>query len=154
VHGRLTAMSALAEILGSKIPAGEDSAARDAGFVWTTLPRHGRRPARFLGRALLRADNRAEASAGNISPIWSDIEIYEVYAGGYVTSVRHFRGSDDRTCYQNAWLAEDGAAVIAALRTHDIDTAAPSVPLPVNPAPSCGRWNAFVGAIFGAGATL
>jgi hypothetical protein len=142
-------MSELSEVWGRKIPGGEEAVARDAGFVWTTLPRHGRRPALFLGRALIRADDRASAPAGHTASIWSNVEIYEIYAGGYVTSIRHYRRAEDRACYQNAWLAEDGADVIAALRTHDIDSVAPNVPVAADPAPSCSQWNALVGAIFG-----
>jgi hypothetical protein len=144
--GRSAAMSALSEFLGPEVPGCEEADAHQAGFVWTTLPRHGRRPARFLGRSLLRADNRAAARRGSTISDWSDVEIYEVYAGGYVGAVRHISLSDDRVFFQNAWMARDGQGVIAALRAHDADSACP---WEKPPAQACDLWDGLIGAIFG-----
>jgi hypothetical protein len=145
------AVTDLCETLGCVQSVAPEDAA-DEGFDWIILPRHGRRPVRFLGRALLRADNRAGARAGGDMSHWSDVQIYEVHAGGYVTSVKHVSVADDRTAYQDAWKVEEGRQVIASLRTHDIEAAWPYAAMPESP--ECVSWNALVGAIFGAEAGL
>jgi hypothetical protein len=107
----------LSETLGGRPEQGDSGNWQEAGFVWTLLPRHGKRPARFLGREMLRADNRAAARAGHL-PFWSDFQIYELYMGGFVTAVRHFQAADDRTNWQDTWLSPDAPGVIMSLRNH------------------------------------
>jgi hypothetical protein len=89
-----------------------------SGFVWTVMPRHGRRPAAFLGRELLRADN-AEAVRNGVRNEWSDIRIFELRDSGFVTSVRHLRADETLPRWQDAWESPDASAVVAALCAHD-----------------------------------
>jgi hypothetical protein len=138
----------LSETLGETPARGDQADARDAGFMSMLLPRHGRRPARFLGREMLRADSRAAARAGRL-PLWSDIQIYELYAGGFVTAVRHLRAEDDRAFFQDVWLVQDPWAVMIRLRQHDIAAATPGEDYVCDTA-SARAWQAFIGAIFGA----
>jgi hypothetical protein len=90
-----------------------------AGFIWWLLPRHGKRPARFFGRALLRADNRAAAHALQ-APCWSDVQAYEVFDGGFAVRVSHIHTADDCAGFQDVWQAASGAQLVAGLRNHEI----------------------------------
>ena len=137
----------LAERL-SETPGGAAPGEAAPGCVWTLLPRHGRRPLRFVGRAMLRADNRAVARAQAL-PHWSEIEIYEAYPGGFVAAVRHVGGDAARIFWQDAWLASDAAGVVTLLRNHD---GAASVPHTEPGAAAIGLRQAWLGllrAIFG-----
>ena len=139
----------LSETLGDAVAESQAEAAQSAGFVWTLLPRHGRRPARFLGRVLLRADNRGAAQNGRL-PFWSDIHVHELFGGGFVISVRHMRPQDDRAGFQDVWLAHHAADVIALLRTHKIPQGLSGEPRPcaASPPPSAA-WDALLDAMFG-----
>jgi hypothetical protein len=119
-----------------------DEEGRAAGFVWTVLPRHGRRPAAFLGRELLRADN-AQAVRAGLRSEWSDIRIFELADAGFVTSVRHLRAEDGLPRWQDAWRSTDASAVVAALCAHD-----PDMPGEASQVPA---WHDLLQAIFGAG---
>ncbi len=138
---------ALSETLGQAHARADQAAALDAGFIWTMLPRHGRRPVRFLGREMLRADSRAAARAGPLK-LWSDIQIYELYAGGFVTSVRHLRTEDDRAFFQDAWSVHHPAGVMTRLRQHDI-AAALSGEDDVTDAALARAWHSLLGTVFG-----
>jgi hypothetical protein len=120
----------------------QDETGRAAGFVWTVLPRQGRRPAAFLGRELLRADN-AQAVRAGLRSEWSDIRIFEVADGGFVTSVRHLRAEDGLPRWQDVWTAADASAAVAELCAHDPDMPGESSQLPA--------WQDLLQAIFGAG---
>jgi hypothetical protein len=122
--------------------------AREAGFVWTLLPRHGRRPARLLGRELMRADNRDAAGAGHLR-CWSEIRIYELASRGFAVSVRHIHSDDDRVRYQDVWQAEDATTVIAMLRNHDIGASMLSETVSSDLERPGAAWQSLVGAIFG-----
>jgi len=136
--------AALSEYIGGA-PAQSKS---EAGYVWTLLPRHGRRPARFLGREMLRADNRAGRLDGGL-PYWSDIRIFELQAGGFVTAVRHLAVDDGRAGWQDVWLAEDAASVVRSLRTHSVCAAWPPATEPGGADAQMQAWRALVDAIFG-----
>ncbi len=103
---------ALCEVLGA--PAVADAT---SGFRWMVLPRHGRRPAAFLGRELLRADSSAGSRGG--SDEWADIHIYELAEAGFVTAVRHLRAADGLPRWQDAWATENAGATVARLQAHD-----------------------------------
>jgi hypothetical protein len=94
------------------------SVVAEPGFHWMVLPRHGKRPAAFLGREMLRANDSA-LMRGFVSPTWHDIRIFELPALGYVTAARHLRASDGLPIWQDAWLSENGDDVMTALRDHD-----------------------------------
>jgi len=98
----------------------EDAMAADPafGFVWTVLPRHGRRPAAFWGRELLRADN-AEGVRAGVRSAWSGIRIFELRDSGFVTSLRHVRADETLPRWQDAWDSADASGVVAALIAHD-----------------------------------
>jgi hypothetical protein len=113
-----------------------------AGFVWTVLPRHGRRPAAFLGRELLRADN-AQAVRSGVRSEWSDIRIFEVAGGSFVTAVRHLRAEDGLPRWQDVWTAPDASSAVATLCAHD-----PDMP---GEASQLLAWQDLLQAIFGAG---
>jgi hypothetical protein len=121
---------------------------REAGFVWTLLPRHGRRPARFLGRDLLRANNRAAASAGHLD-FWSDIQVFELYTGGFMIAVRHFQAFDDQASWQDTWFASDAASVILSLRNHGSAGAWPEAAHGADMASRLKVWLALIRAAFG-----
>jgi hypothetical protein len=141
--------TALSEQLGSPVAGSElAETAGQAGFVWTLLPRHGRRPARFLGREMLRADNRAGRLDGGL-PYWSDIRIFELHAGGFVTAVRHLGNNDDRPGWQDVWLAEDAAGVVRSLRAHSICAAWPHAGETACAEAQMQAWSELVDAIFG-----
>jgi hypothetical protein len=89
-----------------------------SGFIWMLLPRHGRRPAAFLGRELLRADSSAAVKSG-AQDEWSDIRIFELPDAGFVTAVRHLRLEDGLPRWQDAWLTEDATETVARLQLHD-----------------------------------
>lgn len=125
-----------------------DRAARAAGFLWTLLPRHGRRPARILGRDFLCADNRAACAAGRL-PVWSDLRVHELYGGGFAVSIRHVDRADDRAIFQDVWHAGNAAAVVALLRAHDAD--ASTAREGMEPSLSAS-WRRLLDAVFGSGA--
>jgi hypothetical protein len=134
----------LSETLGP-----EAEPAQEAGFVWTLLPRHGRRPARFLGRVLLHANNCALAEV-EAMPFWSDVHVHECCGGGFVISVRHMRVEDDVAGFQDLWQAESGAAVIASLRGHDIVAALPGgTSRPQASLAARQAWQALLDSMFG-----
>jgi hypothetical protein len=137
------------ETLGTAVRSQDERYEHEAGFLWTILPRYGRRPARVLGRELMRADNRNAANAERL-PCWSDIRIYELAAGGFVVSVRHFQADDDGVEYQDLWQAENAASVIAMLRNHDIGASLIAGSLFSHRDVSLAAWQSLVGAIFGA----
>ncbi len=139
---------ALSETLGRRPEASEEAAWRAAGFVWTLLPRHGKRPARFLGREMLRADNREAARCGHL-PFWSDIQIYELYTGGFVTAVRHFQADDDRTGWQDTWFSQDAGSVIVSLRNHGSAGVWPEAAHGTDMAARLAAWLGLVRAVFG-----
>jgi hypothetical protein len=143
------AASNLCEVVGCLDTAADAADARAALFVWTLLPRHGCRPIRFLGREMLRADNRGAARFGN-HPYWADIQLYELYAGGFVAGVRHMRAGEDRAVWQDAWHSRDPAGITTTLRSHDIEAALPGGALwPDGEAPG-PAWHALLDAVFGA----
>jgi hypothetical protein len=109
----------LCDIIGVS-PDEKGAADLAAGFIWTVLPRHARRPAAFLGRELLRADN-VEAVRTGVRSEWSDLRIFELRGSGFVTSVRHLRADETLPRWQDAWHSTDAAAVVAALCAHDPD---------------------------------
>ena len=109
---------ALCEEWSADLPGGEGAEALHGGFVWTVLPRHGRRPARFFGRALWRAENR-DAARNVALPCWTNVQAYELFDGSFAIGVRHFDAGDDHLVFQDVWHAADGAGVKAALRAHD-----------------------------------
>jgi hypothetical protein len=146
--GAETSADALSETLGGRPDAGEEARGRAAGFVWTLLPRHGKRPARFLGREMLRADNRAAARGGHV-PFWSDIQIYELYTGGFVTAVRHFQADDDHTCWQDTWFSQEAGAVIVSLRNHGSAGVWADCAQGVDMAARLAAWLGLVRAVFG-----
>jgi hypothetical protein len=148
-----------------------DSDAAEPGFHWMVLPRHGKRPAAFLGREMLRANDSA-LMRNFVSPTWHDIRIFELPVLGYVTAVRHLRAADGLPIWQDAWLSESGEDAMAALRGHDArarlvcaHTAPPGQPCAHaacpwgEPRPGAGtacaeatarQWTALLHAVFGA----
>jgi hypothetical protein len=148
--------------------------AAEPGFHWMVLPRHGKRPAAFLGREMLRANDSA-LMRGFVASTWHDIRIFELPAFGYVTAARHLRASDGLPIWQDSWLSETGDDVMTALRGHDargrLVCARTAPPGPDcadtaclwgtrTPGPATGtacaeatarQWSALVEAVFGAG---
>ncbi len=112
------------------------------GFIWMVLPRHGRRPAAFLGRELLRANN-SEAVRAGLRDEWSDVRIYELRDEGFMTCVRHLRAEDGLPRWQDVWRTQDAAGVLAALGAHDPDTPGEPSQKPA--------WQDLLRAVFGAG---
>jgi hypothetical protein len=139
---------ALSETLGGRPEPGDDGRWPQAGFVWTLLPRHGKRPARFLGREMLRADNRQAARAGTL-PFWSDIQVYELYTGGFVTAVRHFQATEDRPFWQDTWFLPDAAGVIMSLRNHGSAGVWADAAQGADMAARLAAWLGLVRAVFG-----
>lgn len=139
---------ALSETLGGRPALSENDDWQEAGFVWTLLPRHGKRPARFLGREMLCANNRAAVRAGRL-PYWSDIQIYELYTSGFVTAVRHFQADDDRTGWQDTWFSQDAGSVIVSLRNHGSAGVWPEAAHGADMAARLAAWLGLVRAVFG-----
>lgn len=92
-------------------------AAPGAGFAWTVLPRHGRRPLGFEGRLLVQAASRPPAL-----PVWSELAVHETSRGALVASIRH-RTPDEAepgpALLADAEARADAAALIEWLRHHD-----------------------------------
>ena len=140
--------SCLSETLGAALSDRDEADALDEGYLWTLLPRHGRRPIRFLSREMLRVDNRAGARARAVTH-WSEIQIYEIYRGGFVTAVRHVCTEDDHAGFQDAWMAESARDVIALLQAHDAGAALPVDEAP-SPAAPAKAWLDLVNRVFAA----
>ncbi len=132
----------LCDIIGGAFDVAEPAEGA-ADFIWTVLPRHGRRPAAFLGRELLRADN-AQAVRAGVRSEWSDLRIFELPEPGFVIAVRHLRAEDGLPRWQDVWDCADANAAVAALCAHD-----PDVP---GEATQLSAWQDLLQAIFGAGA--
>jgi hypothetical protein len=130
----------LCEILGGPAESW-DADGLAFGFIWTVLPRHGRRPVAFLGRELLRADN-AEAVRAGLRTEWSDIRIFELQERGFVTAVRHLRADDGLPRWQDAWASADASGVVASLCAHDPDGPGQESLVPA--------WHDLLHAVFGA----
>ncbi|RYJ02244.1 MAG: hypothetical protein EON47_08125 [Acetobacteraceae bacterium] len=83
-------------------------------FGWMVLPRHGLRPLRFKGRALVRAAARDPAL-----PVWSEVVVHETEGGLLVVAIRHeCRGEAAPPCvYAEAFGHTDAA--IEFLHAHD-----------------------------------
>jgi hypothetical protein len=144
-HAGVLAVAACCEVLGGRLDremAEGEMTAREAGFTWTLLPRHGRRPVAFAGRELLRVDNSAAVRAGHCAE-WSEIRVFELLQSGFVTAIRHLRAEDGLPCWQDASLSEDAAGVVETLRCHRPDM------------PGLGgqimAWQDLLHAIFGLG---
>lgn len=142
-----------------------------AGFRWTVLERHGKRPLAILGRVLLQANNRCSGL-----PCWSEIAIHETIARRFTASVSHRPPEAFDVIWRNTWLCETPKAIVAALQAHDpLHTLSPGVttrrPLPVAlddfPAFNAGgyqdeaavrrfrgAWAGLLAAIFGLRSTL
>jgi hypothetical protein len=140
--------ASLSETIGGTPPAGAQAHGALSGFGWLELPRHGRRPLRFFGRAMLRADNRAAAQVCGLA-YWSDIQILELYGGGFVVAIRHLPPGSDQAGWQNAWPAQDEEAVLRLLRDHEANAcwAPPADELAL--ARATQAWHALVDAMTG-----
>ncbi len=91
----------------------------EAGYAWTLLRRHGRRPLGLRARALLHADNRC-AGLG----LWSSLAILETAQGRFATSLCHAcPGGWD---WQDAWLTDAPGSLRERLFDHDPLMAIPS----------------------------
>jgi hypothetical protein len=97
---------------------------------------------------MLRADNRAAVRAGHL-PYWSDIQIYELYTGGFVTAVRHFQADDDHTGWQDTWFSQDPGGVIVSLRNHGSAGVWPEAAHGADMAARLAAWLGLVRAVFG-----
>lgn len=100
-----------AEEAGTEEAGGEEG----AGFGFTLLPRHGRRPLGFQGRLLARM----EAAPPDL-PVASCVTLHEAASGGFVCAIRHrlrdVLGAEER-CY--ALAAGDATTLLRFLHTHD-----------------------------------
>jgi hypothetical protein len=94
------------------------------GFGWVLLPRHGVRPLRFVGRLLLRVDDRFAADAAGACG-WSEIDVFERSDGGVAACVRHAMLQAPGAQWCHAWSMQDPAALAAALLAHDPGAAWP-----------------------------
>jgi hypothetical protein len=86
----------------------------EAGFAFTLLPRHGRRPLGFEGRLLVSA-----AVEEPDLPVASAIALHETATGGLVAAIRHRTRAplpEDSRCYAEAASPEE---LLGFLRTHD-----------------------------------
>jgi hypothetical protein len=125
-----------------------------AGFGWTVLQRHGRRPLAVLGRSLLRADNRCAGL-----PCWSEITIHETQAGRFAAALRHTPPPSAGPAWRDAWLCDTPDSVRTSFYLHDPLWALPAWPIslgPISEAPDAAiaqrfrlAWAGLLGAVFG-----
>ncbi|TDG16697.1 hypothetical protein E2C05_28980 [Paracraurococcus ruber] len=99
---------------------GTQAVGAEAGFAWTLLPRHGRRPLGFDGRLLLQAASRPPGF-----PVWSELAVHETARGMLVAAIRH-RPPDDAPpgTGRHPWMSDaaagtDAGALLDWLRAHD-----------------------------------
>ncbi len=145
---RNCAIDALCETVGGRPAPCDFSAFHEAGYVWTLLPRHGKRPVRFFGREMLRANDRKAAHSEHFK-YWSDIQVFELHSGGFMTAVRHYNISEDRTSWHDTWFSIDTRSVILSLRNHGSAGVWPQAAQGSDVATRLRAWLGLVRATFG-----
>ncbi len=143
--------SALCETIGQQP---RNAIFQPPGFAWLLLRRHGRRPLRFLGRLLIRIDDRDLAWRAH-RPLWSMIQAFERSDGGVAACVTHTQGENAAPTplggeWHQAWCRDDSASLVAALCQHDPGDAFPLAGADL--IRERAAWAALLQAGFGAGA--
>jgi hypothetical protein len=149
-----------AMLLQDRLAAAPADDAAAQGFSAVVLTRHGRRPWRGEARLLFGANG---AAAG--SPIRSEIELYELRHGGFVTAIRHAVMPAGHLVYADATPCDDAAAVRDCLLRHRPEALVPLTALADPQALAGGdmraatagmqrlqaAWQALLAPVFGGG---
>ena len=85
-----------------------------AGFHWTVLQRHGKRPLAVLSRVLLQADNRCVGLSS-----WSEVSIYETATSRFAARLRHLPPQVSDATWCDAWLCDNAEMLRTSLYEHD-----------------------------------